>query len=330
MAARRSKTKSRRAAGSHPRGPDGRFLSKAQIAARKGWETRRRRRAAAAEKQPPPPPRRAASRPRDERGRFLSRTAFEEREKREARRRAALKAAETRRRRKAERLAQLDRERAEKERRAKRRRAAARKGWETRRKREAEKRERYERAVQTRKRAELAKKRRSEAAKLGWEKRRQRKLQAALEEAQQARAVLGPGPGPEVRSLFTDPRWLDGSWHVFDDGSMQGQIIVPPGGDPRSRFIELEQAIAPTVESAPSLWVQAGVQARPPNLDDAAWDRYDKYGGSLVTLTYPRRSENTAAVFVGAREIADNLLGAGFKLTGLIVRVTFGPRPDRR
>lgn len=210
---------------------------------------------------------------------------------------------------------------------AKRRSAAAKKGWETRKRKTQARKLAAQRAAETRKRKKLDQQRRSEAAKLGWKKRRQKKLEKAFEETARKRTVE-EGPSPALRSLFTDPRWLDGSWHQFEDGKEEGQIITAPGPDPAERLIEVEQAVSNIIRDEP-VWVQVGVQHMPESIEDEDLDRYDKYGGQLLTLTYPRKAVEVGAVFLGAREIATNLINAGFKITGLVVRVVFGERPER-
>lgn len=304
MAARRSKVKKKAKGRRVYRDDSGHYISrraweelqvskKRSAAARKGWRVRRRRLAELAEK---PPTVRVEKRPKRRRGpggKFLSREAI-----------AALEARE-------------------------RRSEAAKKGWEKRRAAESvrvkKRREAAAKAAETRRCKRLDKQRRSEAAKLGWQRHKQRALGKAFDEIERARKPEA-GPSPALRSLFTDPRWLDGSWHQFEDGTEEGQITIPAGPDPHVRLIETERAIAAIIYPEP-VWTQIGANAMP--LDDTAWDRYEEMEGKILTLTYPRKAQFIADIFLGARKIVKHLRESGYKIIALIVRVTFGDRPER-
>lgn len=202
-----------------------------------------------------------------------------------------------------------------------RRRAAARKGWETRKAREASRREAAAKAAATRREKSDEKRKRSEAAKLGWERRKARQAAEA-----KANRQYPDGPTQELKDLFLSPRWLDGSWHEFKDGTQEGQILVSAGGDPRATFLWLEKETAKVIRFEP-VWVAIGVRADPP--DDHQFDRYEELDGEIITLTYPRKSEFIGDLFLSAREIAANLMDHEFEITVLVIQVTYGERPER-
>jgi hypothetical protein len=173
--------------------------------------------------------------------------------------------------------------------------------------------------------------RRIEAAKLGWERRKQKALEEAFKEAEKKRqARIGNVPSIALRNLMTDPRWLDGSYHVFEDGTEEGQLVCAPGPPEqiRDRVIEVEQATLVIIRKEP-VWIQIGIISIPIDIGDRDLDQYEKFWGRVITLTFPRKAIYIAESFVACREIAENMLAAGFKILGVVVRTTFGERPDR-
>lgn len=289
---------------------------------------------------------------RDERGKFISEAKWKKLQKKKKRKKskrkkkrltekerrseASLKGWETRRKREAEKKRFRDKrgkfisaEDAKKEASRRRRSEAAKRAWKARKAAAEKRRQAALKGAETRRRKVLERQRRAEAAKLGWSRKRQRQLAESFREVAERRQPEA-GPSPALRSLMTDPRWLDGSYHQFEDGSQQGQIVAAPGPpeEIRDRLIELETAVSQIVGVEP-VWEQVGITAMPPKMTEEELDRYDEFGGQLLTLTYPRSADNIGASFVGARAIAENMLEAGFRITGLVVRTTFGDRPER-
>lgn len=185
--------------------------------------------------------------------------------------------------------------------------------------------ERAKRAAETRARADLERKRRSEAAKRGWAKRRQRALAKAFDEAQRNREQK-PQPSDTVKAIFTDARWLDASWNVFLNGDQAGQFITPAGREPRMRLLEVESAIADTMKPEPA-WIQVGIVAMKPDMTAEDWDRYDEIDNNALAMTYPYKAYRIATCFLGARNIATNLIEAGWEVSAIVVRVTYGDKP---
>jgi hypothetical protein len=106
------------------------------------------------------------------------------------------------------------------------------------------------------------------------------------------------------------------------------QITAGPEEDVRDRLIALEEAVAPIIGREP-VWVEVGITARPEGMSREDWDRYEDIQGAVGATTYPRRAEDIGAVFVSAREIAENMMGSDYDLASLVIRVSSGTRPIR-
>lgn len=166
------------------------------------------------------------------------------------------------------------------------------------------------------------------AAKKGWETRRAKQRERERQRAEDRKRQLGRYNriAPVIDFFETDPMWSYSWWSLYEgDGTAEGQGHVYATNDSFHEWILTMGArtieAARKVSAEIPLWWSVGVTFS--ELDD---DSYDSYGGESLIMTYSRRVGALPLVFMGARQIGENLIEVGGKISGIVVACFYGKR----